>query len=129
MRVDRDGFLSTLELNKNEVGNIKHSDIIKQIDEKMKEHWGYGVGIYLEKQCASTKRTVFSSLFNLLDFVCYRHDKSHTARLYDSSHACFAQMCDILVTNDKRMKIKTEAVYSYLGINTKVQTAEEFLNL
>lgn len=84
-------------------------------------------GLYLEKSVATTGRTVFSSLFNLLDFVCYWHDKNHAARLYDSSHAYFAQYCDVLVSNDKRMRIKTEAVYSYLGIGTRVCTADEFL--
>ena len=69
---------------------------------------------------ATTGRTAFSTLNYLMDFVCYWRDTSSVARLYDSSHAYFAHFCDILVTNDKRMRIKTEAVFSYYGISTKV---------
>lgn len=127
MRINREAFLEGLHLEKLEVGNCKPSEIFNVLEERLKEHWGYGIQVYLEKSVATTGRTVFSSLFNLLDFVCYWHDKNHAARLYDSSHAYFAQYCDVLVSNDKRMRIKTEAVYSYLGIGTRVCTADEFL--
>ena len=50
------------------------------------------------------------------------------ARLYDSSHAYYAKLCDVLVSNDKRMRYKTMAVYDYLGISTTVMAADEFLN-
>lgn len=129
MRFNRDVILESLVMDKMEVGNYKPSEIFGIINEQMKEHWGYDIEVYLQKQCASNGRTVFSSLFNLLDFVCYRHDKNHAARLYDSSHAYFGQYCDVLVTNDKRMTIKTEAVYSYLGIKSRVLTADEYLEM
>ena len=127
MQYDRDKMLDSLVMEKKEVGNYKPSEIFKVIDERMMEYWGYDISTYLKMQGASIGRTVYSSLFNLLDFVCYRHDKDHAARLYDSSHAYFGQYCDFLVTNDKRMKTKTEAVYSYLSKTTKVLTADEYL--
>ena len=127
MKINRDTFLEGLYLEKLEVGNYKPSQIFNVLDDRLKEYWGYGINVYLEKSVAATGRAVFCSLFNLLDFICYWHDKNHAARLYDSSHAYFAQYCDVLVSNDKRMRIKTEAVYSYLGIDTKVCTSDEFL--
>ena len=127
MRFNRDAILDSLVLDKKEVGNYKPTEIFGIIKGRMKEHWGYGIEVYLQKLFASEGRTVFSSLFYLLDVVCYRHDKDHAARLYDSSHAFFGQYCDFLVTNDKRMTTKTEAVYSYLGVRSKVLTADEFL--
>lgn len=128
MRISRDAFLNGLHLEKKEVGNYKPSEIFNVLDAKLREHWGYGIDVYLQKSVATTGRTVFSSLFNLLDFVCYWHDKkNHAARLYDSSHAYFAQYCDVLVSNDKMMRIKAQAVYSYLGIKTQVCSVDDFL--
>ena len=37
--------------------------------------------------------------------------------------------CDVLVTNDKRMRAKTKAVYSFLGVNTKVVSTNEYLGM
>ena len=51
------------------------------------------------------------------------------SRLYDVSHAYNAQLCDYFVTNDKRLRYKTEAVYRFLGVNTLVITPNEFVNL
>lgn len=54
-------------------------------------------------------------------------NKNNVARLYDSSHAYYAQKCDILVSNDTRMRVKVEAVYHLLNVNTRVLSAEEYL--
>lgn len=129
MKIEREVFLKELKMNRLDVNNYKPTEIIPLLDIKMNENWGYGIKEHLEKSVANTGRTVFLTLFNLLDFVCYWHDEDHAARLYDSSHAYFAQMCDVLVSNDRRMRIKSEAVYSYLGIETKVVTADEFLGI
>lgn len=99
--------------------NNSPAKILNVLDERMQEHWGYGIEVYLRKQEADQNRTRYNTLFNLLDFVYYWRDESHTARLYDASHAYFAQICDFLVSNDKRMRIKSEAVYSYLGVKPR----------
>lgn len=127
--LNRNGFLEWLGISKIEIGNYKPTEIFNILDDKLKKHWGYGIKVYLEESKATTGRSVFSSLFNLLDYACYWHDKSNTSRLYDSSHAYFAQYCDVLVSNDRRMRIKTEAVYSYLGIETKVYSSSKFLRV
>ena len=127
MNIDHDVFLKDLELNKLEINNYTPSDILCILEKKMRNKWGYGLDTYLYMQGVGSGRAMFSSLFNLLDFVSYWPDKSHTARLYDSSHAYFAQLCDVLVTDDKRMTHKTKAVYKYLGITTKVLNAKEFI--
>lgn len=56
-------------------------------------------------------------------------DHSNIARMHDASHAYFAQLCDVFVSNDKKMRYKTEAVYSYLGVDTRVESGEEYLGL
>lgn len=127
MKFDRDAILNSLVLEKKEVGNYKPEEVLGLINEKMNARWGYDIPTYLKMQDALFGRTEYNALFNLLDFVCYWRDKSHVARLYDASHAYFAQKCDVLVSNDKRMRYKAAAVYSYFGVNTKVVSAGEFL--
>jgi len=38
-------------------------------------------------------------------------------------------VCDVLVTNDKRMRAKTKAVYSFLGVKTRVVSTNEYLGI
>ena len=56
-------------------------------------------------------------------------DHSEVAKLYDASHAYFAQICDVLVTDDKRMRAKVKAIYSFLKIDTKVVSPKEFFKM
>lgn len=129
MHINRDEFLRGVNMKKTVIGNYKPSEIFGILENKLNEYWGYGIDLYLKKSLSTTGRTVFSSLFNLLDFFCYWHDDDSAARFYDSSHAYFAQFCDVLVSDDRRMKIKTEAVYWYLDIKTKVCSADDYLTM
>ena len=74
-----------------------------------------------------------TELYFMIDSANYWGDKktshSNVARLYDASHAYFAQICDVLVTNDKRMRAKTKAVYSFLDVNTNVVSTNEYLEI
>jgi len=54
-------------------------------------------------------------------------DHSEVARLSDASHAYSALICDVLVTNDKRMRAKVKSVYSFLGVKTEVVSGREYL--
>lgn len=51
------------------------------------------------------------------------------SRMYDASHAYYAQLCDYFVTNDKRLSYKARAVYAFIGIKTNVITPREFVLL
>lgn len=102
------------------------------IDERVKRIFGFDLLTYLRKTEAYGGKPLYHTLFNLIDSANYWGDKktahSNVARLYDSAHAYFAQVCDILVTNDKRMRAKTKAVYSFLGVKTEVLSVTEYLN-
>lgn len=125
---NRTGILEELNWNAKEVGNYGPEEIFEVIDEKFrssKNH--YGIKDYLRLSEAYTLSTVYATLFNLLDMVSYRKDKNNVARLYDSSHAYYAQRCAILVSNDSRMRAKSEAVYHYLNVKTQVMDASTYL--
>ncbi len=132
--VDRDKFLEILKIRKIDINNISPQNILNELDyalstmddndEKM------NINNYL-KATDAIGRAVYSTLFNLLDFACYYKDKqtvhSDIARMYDASHAYCAQLCDFFVSQDKRMRYKTEAVYNYLGIGTKIMSTANYI--
>lgn len=127
---NRDGILNELSLNKIEVANIPFDQIFTEVDKKMKKSkYGFGIDEYMQQSEAVTGPSKFSTLFNLLDSVCYWKDDRSINRMYDALHAYYAQYCDILVTDDKRMRIKAQAVYHYLQINTRVVASKEYINM
>ena len=127
--LDRDEFLSIVKLRKIEVNNIPSHDILIKLDDILSKYMNISIPELLFRSEAMG-RTVFGTLFNLLDLACYYKDKqtehSNIARFHDASHAYFAQLCDVFVSEDKRMRYKTKAVYSYLGIKTSVFSFQEF---
>lgn len=127
---NRVGIMKELQWDVKKVGNFSPEDIFDAIDKEYRSS-GYHCGIkeYLLLSEAYTEKTIYSSLFNLLDMVGYRKDKNNVARLYDASHAYYAQKCDVLVSNDARMRVKAEAVYHYRNAHTRVMNADEFLEM
>lgn len=134
--IDNDRFLGILKLKRIEVNNIKPCDIISEIDTRMlgTENPDDRISVreYLWRSEA-VGRSIYCTLFNLLDFACFHKDKptdhSNIAQMHDASHAYYAQLCDVFVSDDKKMRYKTEAVYSYLGVKTRVISGKEFLEL
>lgn len=125
---NRVAILNELNVDPREVGSLNPDEVFEAIEKRLlSSDYHFSIEDYLRLSEASVGRTVFASLFNLLDMVSYRKDKDSVARLYDASHAYYAQMCHILVTNDARMRLKSEAVYHYLKIRTLVMDGDSFL--
>ena len=125
---NRAGIQKELQLYAKEVGNYLPCEIFKAIDKQLrKSKCNYSIAKYLLECEAYTESVKYLTLFNLLDTLGYRKDKDNVARLYDSYHAYFANKCDVLVSDDKKMRVKAEAVYHYFNVNTKVISAKEFL--
>lgn len=132
--VDNDQLLEILKLKRIEVNNIKPCDIISEIDKRILNAENPADRISVREYLIRSEavgRSLYCTLFNLLDFACFHKDKStahsNIARMHDASHAYYAQLCDVFVSDDKRMRYKTEAVYDYLGIKTRVMCGKEFL--
>lgn len=119
------GF-DTLQFN-----NESPENVLRLIDKRLKETSGIDLITYLKETEAYMGRALYHTLMQLIDMANYWGDKktihSDVARLYDSSHAYFAQICDVLVTNDKRMNMKVKAIYSFLNVRTRVVSADDFL--
>lgn len=132
--VDRNKFLEILGIRKIDINNIPPQNIIKELDKALYSIENYSEQINIKTYVNNTHaigRSVFHTLFNLLDFACYHKDKqtehSNVARMYDASHIYYAQLCDYFVSQDKRLKYKAEAVYSYLGIETRVISTTDYI--
>lgn len=74
---------------------------------------------------------VVEKLMEHLESQRYFPDKSqkHIASLHDTTHAIYAAYADVFVTNDANFARKVKAVYEWLGIETKVMTRNEFIEL
>lgn len=119
------GFESTV------FNNESPKRVLEMIDERLKQKFEkLDLLTYLKATEAYGGKPLYHTLFNLIDAANYWGDKktthSNVARLYDAAHAYFAQVCNILVTDDKRMIAKAKAVYSFLGVKTKVLSVDEF---
>lgn len=72
---------------------------------------------------------VFKAVYLSLHFMNYHSDKRNLWNIMtDAEHAFYGSFCDVLVTNDSKMKLKTEALYSYFNKQTKVIAKEEFFD-
>lgn len=111
--------------------NVSLELVLEMIDERVKQKLNIDLKTYLKATDAFGGKPLYHTLFNLIDSANYWGDKktshSNIARLYDAAHAYFAQVCDVLVTNDKRMRAKTKAVYTFLGVKTRVLSTDEYL--
>ena len=111
--------------------NVSPELVLEMIDERVKKKLNIDLMTYLKATEAFGGKPLYHTLFNLIDSANNWGDKktshSNVARLYDAAHAYFAQICDVLVTNDKRMRAKTKTVYSFLGVNTSVVSTNEYL--
>jgi len=127
--IDRTSLINHYDINLNDINNIPPEEIVQFLSRKMIEKDGYNIDKYLEKSEACG-RGIYSSLFNFLDFICYHKDRqtdhSNIARTHDASHAYCAQLCDIFVSQDKKMAYKAMAVYSYYGVHTKIMNIQSY---
>ncbi len=66
--------------------------------------------------------TLFLSLYILLDIIGYNGDKRRTLEniVTDGIHAYYASYCDFFVTDDRNLFEKAKAIYTKLGIRTKI---------
>lgn len=116
------------------INNINPKDVINLVNTNMAKYGIEGNVVDIVKKYASENlkgddMSVFKSVYLSLDFLNYHSDKRNLWNIMtDAEHAFYGSFCDVLVTNDSKMKLKTEALYSYFNKQTKVIAKEEFLD-
>jgi hypothetical protein len=73
---------------------------------------------------------IVEKIFEFLEARRYFPDKSNQflSGLHDTTHAIYAAYCDIFVTNDKNLRNKAAATFSWLGIDTLILSPGEFVD-
>ena len=74
---------------------------------------------------------LFTSLYLTLNLSGFFSDKYRNLQnIYtDSEHAYYASSCDIFVSNDSRLREKTDAIYSQYNIQTKIISSDELITI
>lgn len=72
---------------------------------------------------------VVDKIFEFLEFKRYQTDKSSniTSSLHDTTHAIYAAHSDVFVSNDRRLRKRSEIAYAWLGVKTQVLSVNEFI--
>ena len=126
-----DEFREKLGFDSKVFNNESPKRVLQIIDERMVGIMKVGLLDYLY-QTDACGRSLYGTLLNIIDTANYwgdvKIDHSEVAKLSDASHAYSAQICDVLVTNDKRMRAKVKAIYSFLGVPTQVLSVKEFFS-
>jgi hypothetical protein len=121
-------------------GNWKKEDVIKNVDRFINKISPTPISFYDYLQLSFKEREKPASFYELyqiaylvLDLIGFKSDSlpKLTDGLQnittDADHSFLAQACDIFVLEDKKMKAKTEALFHYFSINTKVIKLDEFV--
>lgn len=82
----------------------------------------------LEKMLSNNDLVVLFSLFDALGFwPDDRGSYDKGSRFADSQHAFNASHYDVLVSRDRRFRMKATASYGYFGVKVRVQSTDEFI--
>ena len=79
----------------------------------------------------NTLETKIKQIYYALDMLGYKSEdkrKSFANIDTDAQHIALACLCDYLITNDKKMRDKANAIYSHLHCVTKVMDSQSFIN-
>ncbi|MCV6607365.1 MAG: hypothetical protein OIF32_04065 [Campylobacterales bacterium] len=122
-------FVKNMGFNSSALGNLEPKTAIQKI---FNDPQKYYKGKYNNSLDSITELISKSSLFekinilyHLLNSIGYKRDKAidndnYPNSMSDMTHAGYALYCDYLLTTDKKMSKKANAVYSYLEISTEV---------
>ena len=74
---------------------------------------------------------LFTSLYLTLNLSGFFSDKNRNLQnIYtDSEHAYYASSCDFFVSNDSRLREKTDAIYRQYNIQTKIISSDELITI
>lgn len=108
------------------------------IAQRMKEIKKIPPDFSLEKDCFKKGNINFAILETVMEFMSnllsrcgfYRdkNKKKTVSGILDVSHLIYATYCEYLVSFDCRFRKRAEAIYYFLGIDTRVLSFEEFIN-
>lgn len=83
---------------------------------------------FTNQQHIATKDVEMKLLYLGLDWFGYKNEEKNKTLsniMADATHVFYAEHCDYLVSNDKRLRAKAKAIYSYYHASTKVISSDQ----
>lgn len=117
-----------------DIQGAKSGNIFRKLDEITIPQIGESFSGMIETVLAERSQSnldLFTTLYIALNMSGFFADKKRNLQnIYtDSEHAYYASSCDIFVSDDKRLREKTSAIYSEKGIRTFVVSTSELISL
>lgn len=125
-------YRTRLNLDARILNNVKPLEIVNHLDTKFLSQAHEMTFMEMIKHARSFHpssykwgiETDIASVFAFLDVIGYWKDRysdtSNVARFWDSSHCAFASFCDVLVSQDERMRLKSEVAYNLFNVKTRI---------
>ena len=128
-------FKEKYNINSSQIGNIEAENFLtnnsiknifniylKELNENIKD-WNY-----IKNSHREIEETI-SILFAFLDDIGYNKgsDRQIVSNIHDNTHAIYATVADVFVTADEKFYKRVKAIYSYLGVPTKIYLKNEFI--
>ena len=99
---------------------------------------GYLEPFDLEQNIFKHEPPTFNKLEHLIEFLqgvlnCCGYNRDNKPRkvksgVYDTEHAIYATYCDYFVTEDKKLAKRLDAIYYFLGLETRCLSFEQWCN-
>ena len=131
VRVGETNYVSDKEISS--INNYNPNEVVGAINDFLSSHGAdFDIEELIKKNINpehhGDEKILFEDLYMSLDLMNYHPDKRDLMNIItDADHAFYGKYCDVLVTNDAKMRSKAEAVYSYFGIHTKIICKQELL--
>lgn len=109
-------------------------EILGIIDDLFIEQTNEGIVDFLgniESIGTDSEMNKFITLYLTLNFSGFRFDKNRNMHniITDAEHVFYASYCDVLVSDDSRLRSKASAIYLKSNIQTRIITSDELLSL
>lgn len=108
--------------------NVFYNEYIYSFIENMARYFGFRMSL----ETYALRTETFDRLFGILNAFGFRkehRDEHIEGRMHDVSHAIYGSYADVFVTNDRKLRDSSAAVYKRVGIKTSVIDRKEFLEL
>lgn len=77
--------------------------------------------IYLDYNMLELVIELLFHFLNEINYSANRDEIESLSGIYDNTHCCYATRCNLFITTDYRFYRKCKAIYSFLGIKTKIE--------
>ena len=125
---------TTIDSQYRKIQGSNSTNIFKELDAVVFPQTNKNFAELIENPIAERSKSnleLFTSLYLTLNLSGFFSDKNRNLQnIYtDSEHAYYASSCDFFVSNDSRLREKTDAIYRQYNIQTKIISSDELITI